>query len=1010
MKAQSLALAVALLSVGPVLYGNAAEADVSRHESAAVLQQVKKITGVIKDATGEPVIGANVIVKGTTNGTMSDIDGKFSLEVPAGAVLSISYIGYVAQEIPVKNQTDLNILLKEDSEMLDEVVVVGYGVQKKSDVTGSVTSVSKERLSKLPVTNVLQAVQGAAAGVTITQTSSIPGEAPSALVRGKNSINAETGPYVVVDGIPLSKSGGSLADINPNDIESMEILKDASAVAIYGTNGANGVILITTKKGKIGKPTIRYNGYVGVEDIAHTPELCSPEELLARYAEGKRINGSSMFHDKVKYENEVYNYENGITTDWIDAVTQTGIITDNNISISGATEKMNYYVAGGYMSQKGVVKGYNYKRYTFRTNLDMDVTNFLKVGTNSYIVAHNKDGGRANLLNATAMSPYAKMYEDDGSYCIYPMHSETLWNNPLLNTTTNPERRQFNVTVNGYAEVDFENIWKPLKGLKYKLNAGFSYVPKREDNYTGLSVNDKLGTATIYDYETQNWTLENILSYSRDIQKHHFDITALYAASRKHYQENKSTATDFINDALGWNNLAGAATSSVSSKGEKYSTVSQMGRLNYSYDSRYLFTFTVRRDGSSVFGANNKYGVFPSVALGWNIANESFMEKNQDWLNNLKLRLSYGKSGNEAISVYQAITTMNSIKLPMESSLNVGMVTNTLGNSNLTWETTKSFNFGLDFGLWNNRLSGTIDVYSARTNDLLLKRKLPTATGFDEVYANMGETANKGIELTLNSRNIVTRDFQWSSTLVFSMNKNKIVDLYGDKTSDIGNRWFIGEPIDVIYDYTKVGIWQEDEIAAGLNKDWDPIAKAGDVKLADLNGDGQITDEDRTVLGQKSPKWIGGLTNTFSYKDFSLSVFIQTVQGAMRNNGSIGMASDELQRRNSFAEIGYWTPENKSNEWRSLGENSNPHGYGFPYKANYTRIKDITLSYNFPQKLITKMGIGGLNLYASGRNLYTFTNWIGWDPEERDDTRGSGNWDINYPSVRSLVFGINLTF
>lgn len=426
MKAQSLALAVALLSVGPVLYGNAAEADVSRHESAAVLQQVKKITGVIKDATGEPVIGANVIVKGTTNGTMSDIDGKFSLEVPAGAILSISYIGYVAQEIPVKNQTDLNILLKEDSEMLDEVVVVGYGVQKKSDVTGSVTSVSKERLEKLPVTNVLQAVQGAAAGVTITQTSSIPGEAPSALVRGKNSINAETGPYVVVDGIPLSKSGGSLADINPNDIESMEILKDASAVAIYGTNGANGVILITTKKGKIGKPTIRYNGYVGVEDIAHTPELCSPEELLARYAEGKRINGSSMFHDKVKYENEVYNYENGITTDWIDAVTQTGIITDNNISISGATEKMNYYVAGGYMSQKGVVKGYNYKRYTFRTNLDMDVTNFLKVGTNSYIVAHNKDGGRANLLNATAMSPYAKMYEDDGSYCIYPMHSETL--------------------------------------------------------------------------------------------------------------------------------------------------------------------------------------------------------------------------------------------------------------------------------------------------------------------------------------------------------------------------------------------------------------------------------------------------------------------------------------------------------------------------------------------------------------------------------------------------------
>ncbi len=1009
MKAQSLALAIALLSAGQVLYVHADGSIRTGYPNVAVLQQVKKISGVIKDASGEPVIGANVIVKGTTNGTMSDMDGQFSLDVPEGAVLSVSFIGYIPQDIPVKGQNVMTITLKEDSELLDEVVVVGYGVQKKSDVTGSVTSVSKERLEKLPVTNVLQAVQGAAAGVTITQTSSIPGEAPSALVRGRNSINAENGPYVVVDGVPISKSGGSLSDINPNDIESMEILKDASAVAIYGTNGANGVILVTTKKGKSGKPVVRYNGYVGVENIAHTPEMCSPDELLARYAEGARINGSSMYHDKVKYQNEVENYENGITTDWIDAVTQTGIINDNTISVSGASERMSYYVSGGFLTQKGVVKGYNYKRYSFRANMDVDVTDYLKIGTNSYIVAHNKDGGRANLLNATAMSPWAKMYEDDGSYCIFPMLSETLWNNPLLHTTTNPERRQSNISINGYAELEFGNIWKPLAGLKYKLNAGYSFVPKRESSYTGLTVNDLLGTAKINNYETQNYTIENILTYTRDIQKHHFDITALYAASRKRYRENRGTASNFVNDALDWNNMGAGATASVSSYSDKYSTISQMGRLNYSYDSRYLFTFTVRRDGSSVFGANNKYGTFPSVALGWNVANENFMEKANDWLSMLKLRTSYGKSGNEAISVYQAITTMSSQKIPLDGVLNIGMITEKLGNSDLTWETTKSFNVGMDFGFLNNRFTGNLDVYFARTNDLLLKRKLPAITGFNEVFTNMGETANKGIELTLNSTNINTRNFTWETGVVFSWNKNEIKDLYGDGKDDVGNRWFIGQPIGVIYDYTKVGIWQEDEIAAGLHKDWDPIAKAGDVKLADLNGDGKITDDDRRVLGQTTPKWIGGLTNTFSYRDFTLSVFIQTVQGAMRNNSNIGMASDELQRRNSFAEIGYWTPENKSNEWRSLGTNSNPHGYRFPYKCNYTRLKDVTLNYQVPQQVISKWGIGGLSVYASGRNLFTFTNWIGWDPEERDDSRGSGNWDINYPSVRSIVFGINLT-
>lgn len=985
------------------------------------------VAGVVKDVSGEPIIGASVVEKGTTIGTITNFDGEFSLSVASQATIIVSYIGYVTQEIPVGGKTSFNVILKEDSEMLDEVVVVGYGVQKKSDVTGSVTSVSKERLSKLPVTNVLQAVQGAAAGVTITQTSSIPGDAPDALVRGRNSINASSGPYVVVDGVPISKSGGTLNDINPNDIESMEILKDASATAIYGTNGANGVILITTKRGNSGKPTIRYNAYVGFEDFTNKLNFCNGEQIVQRYKDYVTQNpGETLFDGYVKNQYESDNYKNGVTTDWIDAVSQTGVIQNHNVSIAGGTDNVKYYVSADYTDQKGIIKGFNYERYSLRTNLDMNVTDYLTVGTNTYVVSQNRDGGRANLLMAEAMSPYARMYEDDGSYCIHPMYSETLFTNPLMWTTTNPQRRQWNINLNGYAEVDFAKIAKPLEGLKYKFNGGFAFSPKRTNEYEGKSVNKNSGWARIKNEETQSYTVENILSYARDFGKHHMDLTALYAASRKKYQHSTAEAEKFINDDLTWHDMGSAETHKVSSYTDLYTTVSQMGRLNYSYDSRYLFTFTVRRDGSSVFGKNNKYGTFPSVALGWNIARENFMEQTNEWLNTLKLRTSYGKAGNEAIGVYQSRVKMDTGMLALNGGSTAALWPNDLmGNNDLSWETTKSFNVGLDFGLWNNRVSGNIDMYFSKTNDLLLKRNLPKISGYNTVYSNMGETANKGIELTLNTRNVATKDFTWNSTVVFSWNKNEIKDLYGDGKDDLGNRWFLGHPIGVIYDYVKVGIWQEDEIASGLHLDWDPIAEAGDVKVADISGpdgvpDGQINDYDRKIQGQTSPKWIGGLTNTFTYKDFSLSVFIQTVQGVKKNNSLIGVAGDEMGRRNTTTEIGYWTPENQSNKWRSLRKNSNKHGYGFPQDASFTRIKDITLSYNFPQSIIKKTGLDGLQMYVSGRNLFTFTDWTGWDPEARQVSRGHSSWDgtrgetvydsSNYPTTKSFVFGINVTF
>ena len=979
--------------------------------SVASVQQQRQASGVVKDAMGEPVIGATVLEKGTTNGTITDIDGKFSLNVKPGAVIEISYIGYVTQTLTAG--PNMNITLEEDSETLDEVVVVGYGVQKKSDVTGSVTSVPKERLDRLPVTNVLQAVQGATAGVTITQSSSIPGDAPSALVRGQNSIKASSGPYIVVDGVPINKTGGSLNDIAPSDIESMEILKDASATAIYGTNGANGVILITTKHGKSGKPTIKYSGYVGIEDYSNKLDFCNGEQIVQRYKDYVAINpGENMFDDNVRYANEVENYKAGKQTDWLyDVVSQTGIITDHNISMNGGGEKVKYYVSADYLNQKGILKGFNYKRYSLRTNIDMEVTDYLKVGTNTYLASHNRDGGRANFLNAEAMSPWGKMYEEDGSYCIYPMYSELLWANPMIGTTKQAERRQWNISINGYAEMDFGKIWAPLKGLTYKFNGGFSYAPKRESTYSGKEANDLTGTGRIFNSETQTYTVENIVTYARDIAKHHFDFTGLYAATRKKYTEATAKGQKFLNDDLGFHNLGSAETASVGSYTDLYTTVSQMGRLNYSFDSRYLFTFTVRRDGSSVFGENNKYGVFPSVALGWNLTNESFMEKSSDWLNNLKLRLSYGKSGNEAIGVYQTLVKMNTAKYASGGNAVVGLYpSSTMGNADLSWETTKTFNIGIDFGILNNRINGNLDLYASKTTGLLLNRNLPKLSGYSNVVANMGETQNKGIELTVNSKNIVTKDFTWGSSLVFSWNKNEIKDLYGDGKDDLGNRWFIGEPIGVIYDYDMVGIWQEDEIARGDHKNWDPIAEPGDVKLADRDKNGLINDEDRHVKGQTTPKWIGGLTNTFSYKNFSLSVFIQTTQGLMKNNTLVGMAADEMGRRNSTTEIGYWTPENKSNKWRSLRKQSNKHGYGFGEDASFTRVKDITLSYTFPEKWMKSAGLGGLTVYATGRNLFTFTDWVGWDPETRQDGRGSGSWENNYPMTKSYTFGINLTF
>jgi len=947
------------------------------------------------------VIGATITVKGKSTAVATDAQGNFSIDVASGENLVISNVGFKSIELAPNFSGLMAIQLSSSTGSLDEVVVVGYGTKKRSDVTGAVASVPKSRLDKIPVTNILHAIEGSVAGVNVRQASSVPGSSADILVRGQNTITAGTGPFIVVDGIPFSKTGSVTNDINPNDVASIEVLKDASATAIYGVNGANGVILITTKRGTTGKPVIRYNGYVGFDNIVQTLTPLSPDAYVQKYADWwKQVNPTTPQPAVLGNAYEVANYNAGKTVDWLKEVSRQGILQDHNLSISGGTKDLKYFLSGEYLKQNGAVEGYQYHRASIRSNMDINVTDFLTVGTSMFFANNNYDGGRANFYLGAAMSPYGTLNNASGGYEIYPMYPELLYTNPMLGLNTDREDRSSNLNGNVYAEVKFGGF---LKGLKYRLNTGTNYITTRFGSYTGRNANNTIGGASVNNSETNNWVIENILTYNRDINLHHFDFTGLYSAQQRNYFTSNAGASGFINDELSFYNLGAGATQTAGSYKDKYSLNSQMARINYSYNSKYIFTVTARRDGSSVMGANtDKYGVFPSAAVAWNITKEDFMNPGS-FISNLKLRGSYGKAGNEGIGVYGTITTDASVRFPFNQASTIGVLANNLGNADLHWETSKTANIGLDFGFFKNRINGSIDLYETNTEDLLLRRNLPIITGYSFVLDNLGETQNRGIELSINTENIVGKNFKWITILNFSSNKNKILDLYGDQKSDLGNRWFIGEPISVIYDYKMVGVWQVGEDASA----WDASAKPGDLKFADINSDKKIDANDRMILGQTAPKWLGGLTNTFTYKSLSLNIFIQTVQGALRNNVNLTYA-DEAGRMNIPVETGYWTSTNKSNTRPSLSY-TNTKGYGYASDNSYTRLKDVTLSYSFSPKMLEKIRLGSLSLYASGRNLYTWTNWIGWDPEQNYSFRGSGDWTNNYPIARQIVFGANVT-
>lgn len=984
----------------------------------ALVQEMKmvqtlQVTGKVTSAEdGESLPGVNIIEKGRTNGTVTDVEGRYNITVNENAILVFSSVGFTTEEVAVQGRAMINLSLVADIKQLQELVVVGYGVQKRSDITGSVASVPKDRLSNLPVTNLTHALQGSTAGLSITQESSVPGSDASIQVRGINSINASRSPFIVLDGSPFF---GSTNDINPADVESIEVLKDASAVAIYGTRGSNGVILITTKRGSAdGKPKISYNVYAGMEDIAHILEPRDPAAYVQKYKD-YHTQMNLPQSDALPNAKEVDNYNKGLTTDWIDVATQPGRIQEHNLTVSGGASNVDYFISTGHQRQQGVIKGYEYQRTSIRANLDVKVTNYLKLGVSSFFTDRNTDGGRANLLTASAMSPYSLPYDQDGNIDRFPMFPEELYYNPLVGTVNDRLERDRNLSGTGYAEITPSF----LEGFKYRLSGTYAYRLGRQGRYNPIEFDLNGGTASAEHSERADWVVENLFLYAKDFGRHHIDLTGLYSAQQNNYYRFEGTSSGFINNALSFYELLAGTSQSVDSESDQNTLTSQMARINYVYDSRYMLTLTARRDSYSNFGAANKHAIFPSMALGWNLHNEGFM-KNNSLFSELKFRFSYGRTGNQAVNPNNSKTQTlaNAKQYPFGGTVLTGVLFEELGNQSLHWENTTASNLALDFGIFQDRINGTVEVYRTLSRDLLLQRNLPNISGYEKIWDNLGEMQNTGLELTLNTVNIDNGDFKWESNINFSTYKNEVLELYGDGKDDIGNNWFIGHPLRVIYGQKKIGVWQVGEEAS----DTDPDAKPGYMKFQNLLNvdtdndgvfdatDGRINADDRVIIGQRDPKWTGGFSNTFQYKNFHLTVFLQTAQGGMKENRDLRY-QDEMHRRNLPKDVGYWTEENKSNYWPSLASasNANNRGYHWAEDWSYIRLKDVRLSYTAPQTFIGKYNISGLTIYASGRNLHTFTKWIGWDPEMNYAGRGGDGWTDNYPVVRTISLGLNVT-
>lgn len=998
----------------------------------------QKIKGTVVDESNQPVIGANIVVEGTTNGTITDLDGNFSLQVPEKAELRISYIGYLDQRVKVGNNTTLRIILKEDTQALDEVIVVGYGTMKKSDITGSVASVRLDDLKEGASTSVDQMLLGKSAGVNVVQSSGEPGGGFSVNIRGASSINGGVSPLYVIDGVPIDNSRpvsqGSIvgfsdsrsprnpmSSINPADIESLEILKDASATAIYGSRGANGVILITTKSGKAEKMKVSYSGSIGIQSPSNKLKLLNA-------ADYKRVLNEIIDAGGDSEASRVGDIANGgAGTDWQDEVTQQNAIThEHQLSFSGGNSKTFYYTSFNYVNQEGIVKNTSFERLGARLNLKSDINDNLKIGMNvtgSYMKDHFVANGFGVNDNAGVMyaaynyDPTVPVRDEEGNFALSP---DLQIDNPLaLAEGMTSYSDTYRVLASAFGE------YYITKDLFLRLNLGTDFMNESRKNFvSSLTKQGRFygGIGSNQNSEKSNYIVEGTANYSKTINKHSFGALAGISYQRYVTSYLNNRAADFPNESLGADNLnlGNQETFRMQNSVTGNRLASYIGRANYSFDDRYLATVTFRADGSSRFGKNNKFGYFPSAALAWRISNESFL-KEIDQITSLKLRLGWGRTGNQEIGDYPALTTYESAGTTIwDGKQMVGVGPAKMPNPDLKWETTDQTNIGLDFGVLNNRINGGLDYFWKKTTDMLLQLPVPQSTGYNSILSNVGRIDNKGFELFLNTVNIDTKDFKWESNITFTSMRNTVKDLGGIDEIIVGAGYTHveqvairkpGLPLNSYYGWEVAGVWQENDDYSKMKEDYKP----GDLKYVDQNNDGVINDADRVVLGDSFPDFQWSFGNTFTYKDFDLYVFFEGVQGVDMLNGNLIDSYFPIDfRRNKFAEpyLNRWTPENPTNQYPSF---TDPLKLGRKVvnsrtlsDASYVRLKTIRLSYRLPK---FSSLIQSLQLYVTAENLFTITDYVGLDPAINPNNNSNFRMDFNsYPSARTFIFGAKIDF
>lgn len=1019
------------------------------------LAQSKTVFGLVTDASGEVIIGASVLVKGTTIGTITDFNGKFELKgIEENSVIKVSFIGYKTQELPIKGKSTIQIELIEDSEILDEVVVVGYGVQKKSDVTGAMIRVDSEDLTSRPVANAFEAMQGKAAGVDITSNER-PGEIGTITIRGVRSLSASNTPLYVVDGIPLMSNSG-IETINPNDIETIDILKDASATAIYGSRGANGVVLVTTKQGKTGKMALNYSGSFTSETLNDYSDMMNSAEYIdwrrwsyyyldpKKYPRGDKPTKENDYEiflgatDPTAWKNIEQGWVNSTwdgtkvsTTNWSDMITQTGISHEHTLSASGGAEKVKGYASVGFLDNKGTVKGQSYNRYTMKLSLDTEPTKWFNLGLNvngSYSeqqygssatsVGQLIRGIPANLYAAsTSLFPYAKPYDEEGNRIEYPGGDDKVKNIAEEWLHSENERRIFRAIGSLYAQLDIGELYNPLKGLKYRFNFGpdFRFYRNgtfRDDQSISSEGKNRASLSKSSDF---SWTLDNLIYYDKEIKKHSFGLTLLQSATKYRFEDSFMAAEGIPLESAKWNALTKDNISMLddwrSSLIEKQ-LLSYMFRLNYDYNKKYLLTVSGRWDGASQLADGNKWAFFPSAALGWRIDQEEFLE-NINWVNQLKLRIGVGVTGNSAIDPYQTKGGIVSLYYPFGSSLSPGYAASeplvgggsiTLANKNLTWEKTTQYNIGVDYSILNGRITGIIDFYTSHTKDLLMAMSIPSLNGYTSTFANVGKTSNIGLDITVNTINIKRKNFEWSTAISAAWQKDKIDELANGKEDDINNNWFIGQALGVIYGYESNGLWKEEDtdLMKEYNKNGHSF-QAGMVRPVDQNMDNKIDpNDDRVIIGHTRPRWTLGMSNTFSFYDFDISIMLYGRFDYMVDTGGEWQGGRYMQRK-----INYYNENNPNAEYQKPIYNI---GGGDPYfrilgykKGGFLKIRNISLSYNVPQKYTKHWGLSNLKVYIQAKNpgrIFSKVSFLELDASQA------------YNSIwnRGFTFGINVGF